>query len=260
MAETLSFTCPACRANLRAPSELQGKKARCKRCNHVFVLRANTPGKAGAAPPKSRPAAQPPRAGKPPAKTAPSPPPARAPGESDMGPATYGFLSEEKNEAGGANPSSEAPPGAPGQVHFEHVERDPYGVTELDLTPRCPFCAGEMGEDDIICLHCGFNTQTRSHGRTVRTYAVTPKQQFLWSLPGVLCVLAIFALIGGIIYLWTGLPDPQSDKVKAEWWSSFIDPARVWGTIICLFLIAGAGMFAVKRLVLNPKAPEPERK
>jgi len=44
MASPIDIACPACKKPMKAPAELQGKKVRCKGCNHVFAV----------APPKSR--------------------------------------------------------------------------------------------------------------------------------------------------------------------------------------------------------------
>ena len=34
-----------------------------------------------------------------------------------------------------------------------------------------------MEEEDVVCLNCGYNTQTRQHIRTERTFANTPGEQ-----------------------------------------------------------------------------------
>ena len=41
----------------------------------------------------------------------------------------------------------------------------------------------------IICLTCGYNTQTRTQGRTEKTIANTGGDYVLWLLPGVVDVL-----------------------------------------------------------------------
>jgi hypothetical protein len=246
----MSFTCPECQTQLRGPADLQGKKGRCKRCGHVFVLRA------AAAPRPKGPTAK----GKPnlpPAKAA-APAPKR-PEDSDPGEGIYGFQSDEQAIAS-YNAPAEGSSSSKGQS-YNAQDRNPYGVTDLDLTPRCPFCAKEMeSEEAIICVHCGYNTQTRGMGATKRTYANTGQDIFMWMLPAFGCIAAILALIGGIIYLLKFMPDPENPKLKEEWWVAFIRPAQWWGTIICLFLIFFAGLFAVKRLILQPTPPEMEKK
>jgi hypothetical protein len=244
MAATVSFACPKCQAQLRGPAGLRGKKARCKKCGHTFVVGA----------PSGKSAAPAPAA---PRKSGPAPAPSNP--ADDDGPAMYSWLPEDANAQ--INQAQQmAPLKSDLQPKYEGVERNPYGLTKLDETPRCPFCAKEMEADAIVCLHCGYNTQTRSVAKTKRTYAVTPAEQFMWLLPGILCAAAVFALIGGIVYLWTGLPDPHSKDLRESTWSEFIRPAQLWGTILAGFLIAGSGMFAIRRLFLHPKPPEKEKK
>src|SRR4051812_33188692 len=61
MAETLQARCPNCRAVLRVPAAVAGKKIRCKNCQTVFTAAAGPaappPGKA--APVKAKPAEPP---------------------------------------------------------------------------------------------------------------------------------------------------------------------------------------------------------
>jgi hypothetical protein len=245
---TTTFICPECQAQLQGPANLRGKKARCRKCGKTIVLRA-----AGAAPDK---ADKPGSAEKKPAGKAA---PGKKPSDSDGGSQMYAWLSEDDNqkliEAARTTPIK-----SDLQPKYEDVSKNPYGLTKLDETPRCPFCAKEMEEGAIVCLDCGYNTQSRSHGKIVRTYATTPSEQFMWSLPGILCVAAMAALAFGIVYLWTGLPDPTSEQSRESVWKEFIRPAQVWGSIIAGFLIAGFGLFAFKRLIKNPRPPEKEKK
>jgi DNA-directed RNA polymerase subunit RPC12/RpoP len=256
MSATLSYTCPECQTQLRGPAELQGKKGRCKHCGHVFVLKAPPAPKAAA--PKAKPAPAKGKPAPPPAK-APAPPPKAAEDNDSAGEGVYGFMSEEAAVQSYTEQPEAARSG--GAQSYNAADRNPYGVTDLDLTPRCPFCAKEMlSEEAIICVHCGYNTQTRSMGATKRTYANTGRDIFLWLLPGILCVIAALALIGGIVYLWQGLPDPEDPKLKEEWWISFIRPAQVWGSFLAGAMIWAAGLFAVYRLILHPTPPEVEKK
>jgi DNA-directed RNA polymerase subunit RPC12/RpoP len=267
MAATISFNCPECKAQLRGPAEMQGKKARCKRCGHTFVLKAaGSPPAAGPSPRAGTPAkpAAPAAKAKPSAKAAPEPAPApKKPADSDHddGQVMYNFVEETPAETP-AKPAEPATPTQPkGGRKYEDIDHNPYAITTLDLTPRCPFCAQEMeSKEAIICLHCGYNTQTRTHAVIVRTYANTFMDRFMWLLPGILCVVAIMILAGCIIYLWTALPNPDDPKEKEGLGAYWIRPAQVWGTVAAGFMIFFAGMFAVYRLILHPAPPEVEKK
>lgn len=152
-------------------------------------------------------------------------------------------------------------------------DANPYGITDEDLTPRCPECANEMeSEDAVICLHCGYNTQTRTHVSTKRVYEPTGGEKFLWLLPGILCVVGIFVLIGydvfhhfalpGICFdEWDKLIDEGKSRSEAigevDWWAFIFHPGfELWIFIISAFGCYSLGKFAVKRLVYNNKPPE----
>jgi hypothetical protein len=225
---------------------MSGKKAKCKKCGHAFVLSALSETKAPASAKASS------------AKAA-APVAKKSPADSDHGPKMYGWLSEDENQK---LIEGKAAAPAPSEIRpkYEDVSKNPYGLTQLDESLRCPFCAKEMETDAVVCLHCGYNTQNRTHGKITRTYANTGSEQFMWSLPGIIAIVAIFAFIGVIVYLWTMLPDPNSKEYREVWWKDFIRAGQVWGSILSGFLIAGALFFAVKRLILNPKPPEKEKK
>jgi predicted Zn finger-like uncharacterized protein len=145
----------------------------------------------------------------------------------------------------------------------EEEGTNPYGVTRLDMAPRCPHCAKEMESPDaIICLHCGYNTVTREWTRTKKTVETTGQDKFMWLLPGILCVLLIFFSIGFDVFFWFGL-EGLWEYLREEW-----DPAgeslgwglRVWMVVFSLFVIFYSGRFAIRRLILNPEPPEIEKK
>ena len=136
-------------------------------------------------------------------------------------------------------------------------DSNPYDVTRTDLRARCPHCAGALEEDQVICLECGYNTQTRVHGVTVRVMGATFFERVIWLAPGVLCALAVGGLIALIFYLWIGLPgNAAKDPQSWLWWFFDNFPTQVYGTVFSLLFIWLAGFFAVKRLILHPHPPE----
>jgi hypothetical protein len=164
---------------------------------------------------------------------------------------------------GAAKPPDKAKPAKPASKPTKPGAADddgdgkPYGVTTLDLTPRCPDCANEMEEGDRICLHCGYDTRTRTFYRTRKLHDTTGADVFLWLLPGIACVIAVLGLIGLDIYYCTGF----KSLVEGDdfWWWLGWGGCQMWFVIGSLFLIYMAGKFAVKRLILNNKPPEVEK-
>lgn len=152
----------------------------------------------------------------------------------------------------------------PGRARFEDEDDDgnPYGVTTLDLTPRCPACAAEMESDDaIICLDCGYNTQTRQRAQTLKVIRTTFLEWALWLGPGILCAAALVPLAGVLVYLWAdrlswhvSLPtlpfEPNGDPPKDR--QLYL---RIWGGVFTAAIMFFSARFAFKRLVLHFKPP-----
>jgi DNA-directed RNA polymerase subunit RPC12/RpoP len=142
----------------------------------------------------------------------------------------------------------------------EYDNPNPYGVTAMELGHRCPHCAEEFeSEDAIICVNCGYNIETREHLKTVKTFEKTGGDQFMWLLPGILSVVAIFVLIGVDIIWCFFLPDWVEDTGFPFEYLGYA-PVVLWAVIASLFLMFFAGRFAVKRLIINPTAPEVEKR
>jgi DNA-directed RNA polymerase subunit RPC12/RpoP len=136
-----------------------------------------------------------------------------------------------------------------------------YEPVDISLLPRCPYCAKELENDEqVICLHCGYNRQTRERVGFVKTYERTGGQIFLWLLPGILCAIGVLILIGIMVVFWTVFPKLASDY-DANWWSVFFNLwARLWGSVICLFAGFWLARFAILRLIFHPLPPEKEKK
>jgi hypothetical protein len=226
MATPIVTTCPECAKEIKVPANLEGKKIRCKDCENVFVV------KAAAADKPAKPAAKP--AAKAPAKPA-----------AKKGPAPKGAKA----------PAREAPP----KPAEDEENANPYGMTEEDLTPRCPHCAHELEEGDIICLSCGYNTHTRArHGTTV-SVEHNAFDWTLWLAPPIICIILALGLIGGEVFLWTSMAAIVEEN-KEAWWAFAPRAMSLWGTILSLAIQFFCVRFAIKRLCFHPRPPEKVKK
>jgi ribosomal protein L37E len=223
MADTILVTCPDCQKQIKAPTEFQGKKIRCRSCGAVIQVPGGAPAPASKAPASKAPA-------KKPAAAATIP------------------LAEDK-------PKEKAP------IRFDDEDDGPaiYTPTTLELAARCPHCAKEMESPEArLCLHCGYNTVTRTRTAQKVTYDITPMDYFLHLLPGVLAVIAIGIFIG--IDIWVFRKAPGWFK---EWdIEEYVKPGimTLW---VCIFsALAGwkLGRFAFRRLIINYKPTEVEVK
>src|SRR5437870_5782693 len=53
---------------------------------------------------------------------------------------------------------------------IDDENKNPYGVTETSLAPRCPHCAYELDPPDSrICLHCGYDMVRRQRRPSIKT-------------------------------------------------------------------------------------------
>jgi DNA-directed RNA polymerase subunit M/transcription elongation factor TFIIS len=139
----------------------------------------------------------------------------------------------------------------------EDDDPNPYGLIDVDLSPRCPDCANEVEEGAVICLTCGYNMRTREKAKTRRVYDLTAGEHFLWLLPGIACALAVCCIIGFNIWYLLKIDEVvswENDNFFLGMWT--INGIKLWVVIMSLFLIWLAGKFAVKRLILHPKPPE----
>jgi hypothetical protein len=131
---------------------------------------------------------------------------------------------------------------------------------DVSLAPRCPDCAEEMEEEQIVCLNCGYNTRTREKAKTVKTFDNTFGEKFLWLLPGIACALTVLLILGFDIWYLLEIDDllEKEDSWYLTMWAH--GGIKLWVVIMSLFGIFLAGKFAVKRLILNYSRPEVEKK
>jgi DNA-directed RNA polymerase subunit RPC12/RpoP len=218
MAVTTVAACPGCAKKFKVRAELAGKKIRCPGCGEAFTVKAVVD-RGGA----ERTGADKKPAARPPAKTAPAPQPARP-----------------------------APPPPDDELNDDNP--NPYGVTTLDIAPRCPHCANEMESPDaLICLYCGYNTQTRTLGSTRKVVALSFGEHFAHLLPGLLCLVGILFLI--LLHLFYCLTVPSLVRDAWTYWLDH-ESLRLWIGSIFLGIIWGLGIFMYRRLILEPKPAE----
>lgn len=220
MAAPILIVCPECGKQVKAPEKVLGKKVRCKYCRASFVA-SDSGGKARPAKPTKPPAG----------KGA-----AKSPASKDT-----------------AKPSRST-------VDDEDDDPNPYILQDVSLAPRCPDCANEIDEGQVICLHCGYNLRTREKAKVRKVYDQTFKDYFIWLLPGISCALAVLILIGfNIWYLMKidELVNWENDSFFKGMWT--IRGIKLWVVIMSLGLIWLAGKFAVKRLIFHPRPPEVEK-
>ena len=197
MAESVAVSCPECGKKMKVRPDTLGKKIRCKGCDEVFVAKDSAGKAAIAAKPTSKPAS------KPAPKAKPTAPAAAA--------NILPFKQDDDEEEAGSNP---------------------YGITDLETSARCPECANEMeSEEAIICLHCGYNTQTRLRAETKITVDTTPADVMTWLMPGILCVVGSIFLLTMDIVFCIFIDDWVLGSNTWDWLNWFF--WKFWGSIIC---------------------------
>jgi hypothetical protein len=144
----------------------------------------------------------------------------------------------------------------------------PYEVTSVDLAPRCPSCANELeSETAKVCLHCGFNLETRTTAEKRRVKDVTGGDIFIHLLPGILAAVGFFISMGIMLYaiadrMYLALnPDAMKEAFNGQpeqWQLNCCNCCTLWTAIICMWLMYVSGKFAIKRLIYQTKPPEQE--
>jgi hypothetical protein len=135
-----------------------------------------------------------------------------------------------------------------------------------------------MEEGQVICLACGYNTQTRVQARMRKTKDVTGGDKFKWLLPGILCALGVVLLIGYCFFHHFALPPmvvdnwdklveekggrnaAAGDEMSSGQGYLFHGAFELWLFIMAAFGCWSLGRFAVRRLIFNNVPPEVELK
>jgi DNA-directed RNA polymerase subunit RPC12/RpoP len=155
-----------------------------------------------------------------------------------------------KKATGSQAPAKTAPAPPPRE---DEVAKDPYQLTDIHNSSRCPQCAAEMDSPDaVVCLNCGYNTLSRQRMTTVRAYAHTPLDWIIWLGPASLCALAVLLLIGLICFLW--IPAGLEKAAGDAWWGHL--SVQIYGSAFAAGAAWIAGKYAFRRLVQNTRPPE----
>jgi hypothetical protein len=232
MPASVEISCPNCDESLKIPPAVFGKKIKCKHCEHAFVVQ-DPDAKLKAKPAKT---AKPPKSAKPAAKPAePSPPPEQS---------KKSKWDEEENA------------------------RDIEFITEEDVA-RCPHCAKELDPPDArVCLHCGFNSLTRTIAETKQVWAPDVTDWFLHLLPGIITLaVAIGLIVFHVISIlsmrdWlTGTFLEMEEKDAAGRIKFYVPPGAFIFLLIFISLpiFIPCVTFAFKRLILDYRPAERKR-
>ncbi len=211
------ITCPACTKKFKGKEGLEGKRIKCPLCATPFVVTAAQL-KAGGGDGKGQ------------AKGAAAKPAGAAPSMAKQ--QRVSWSKEDEDSTG-------------------------YQLGQFDLRARCPNCANLMeSEEAIICVFCGYNTQLRTWGQTVKAIGITGTQHFLHLLPGIIFLLLLITFMIGLLMFCLQLP-----SLVVNTWASFFDheSMRMWTIGIALGFMWAFGMLAVRRLVFNPMPKEVEK-
>jgi len=164
----------------------------------------------------------------------------------------------QKNAAAGQ--SSTAKTAQPESARAEEeVAKNPYQLIDIQPSNRCPQCAAEFDSPDaVICLNCGYNTQTRQRVTTVRAYAHTPLDWAIWLAPGILCALAALAFLGLLTFIW--IPAGMVAMYGDTWWGFQWGPVQIYGSVVACFVVWFTARYAYVRLGRNYRPPEKIKK
>ncbi|MFM8271356.1 MAG: hypothetical protein ACKODX_03385 [Gemmata sp.] len=232
MPTATEMPCPNCAKALKVPESVFGKKIKCKHCGHPFV--AEDPAA------KAKPAAAKPKADPPKEEPKPAAPASR-------------FADDDDEGDGGAKPK-------------------PLSAIEEFDKPRCPHCAKELDPPDaVVCIHCGFNNQTRQKAESKRVWAPDTNDYIRHLAPGVIALVICIALIVLDILCLLNMRDWLSGSFLESNDDDPMEPGKkkllvrpgafitlIWAATV--MPIVGTAAFAVRRLAIDNKPSEKVKK
>jgi hypothetical protein len=224
MADHPAITCPKCEKKFKSKADVRGKRIRCPFCSEMFTV----------------------------------------PEEADLTTAFQVKKDDDdaplKMEPIQPRGEPQKPAGEPETLSLAPAEDDewgpdnPYGVTELDIKPRCPNCANEMpSATAVVCLTCGYNTLTREWGKTEKTIGVSYGRHFVHLLPGLITLFLMIMCISERIFYSVVWP-----YIVAGTFLDWMDyeGLRMWGTLVSLSSIWALGFYTYRRFIVKPLPEE----
>jgi Zn finger protein HypA/HybF involved in hydrogenase expression len=137
------------------------------------------------------------------------------------------------------------------------VDDSGYGIEEVETKARCPNCAELMVDPTaIICIHCGYNTLTRTYGKTRRVYAATTSEIMEHLMPAILFSGIFVALVLVVLWYNTVVP-PMYNGTRFDW--VVHESLRMWSAMIVVGLLWWFGFYAFKTFALHPLPEEVEK-
>ena len=241
MPSVTEIHCPSCERPLKVPEAVLGKKIKCKHCGHAFV--AQDPAAARSVKPSKPGGVKPSKPGGAAVKTKKEPEPEPKQEAKSEAASTYKFQDDDDD----ANPN-------------------PFTVVAESDVPRCPFCAQELDPPDAkVCLHCGFNNETRVRADSKKVWAPDTNDYINHLGPGVLALLVFIGLVVLDIVCYLNMRDwltdtfLQKDDVDATGQKAFYVKPGAFITFVfaaTVMPIIGCARFAIKRLFIENRPTE----
>ena len=163
-------------------------------------------------------------------------------------------------------------PAPPPDVHEDDDDgpAKAMGVIQEDDVPRCPHCAKDLDPPDAaICLHCGFNNQTRLRAESKKVIEADATDWAMHLAPPIIAIILVLGFIAIDIFCamnmrsWMEGSLLELDEKDLAGRKRMIIPPGAFITFIIVFslpVIIPASRFAFRRLVYETKPEEQVKK